>query len=168
MTPGQRKVIFGLVVVAGRERRCSPDDVLRYFGTSRGTDLGLTLLKQAVADRDAADVQAALLVCQTFGFDQRHLPLLLELASADWHRSHEDVVCYLGKNYKGPDVVEALIGATQSVPDYLDYDEFRALARKAVWELGTQPGERARETLERIARSETGALREDAEKQLER
>lgn len=128
MTPEQRQVVFGLVLVPGRGRRSSPDDVLRHFGSSDGMELGLALLSQAVADSDSADVEAALLVCQTFGFGPSHLPLLLELASADWHCKHEDVVWYLGKNYQSPEVVEALIAATEWVPDYLGFDESRALA----------------------------------------
>lgn len=89
------------------------------------------MLGQAVAERDSDDTEAALLVCNTFGFGPGHLPLLLGLASAEWHHSHEDVVWYLG-NYQSPEVVEALIAATEWVPDYLDFDENRALARKAI------------------------------------
>jgi hypothetical protein len=142
--------------------------VLRCFGSSNGAELGLALLRDAIADHDSADLEAALLVSETFGFRAGHLPLLLELASADWHYKHEDVVWYLGKNYQSPEVVEALISATEWVPEYLDFDENRALARKAIWELGKQPGERARAALEQIARSATGVLQEDARRQIER
>jgi hypothetical protein len=61
------------------------------------------------------------------------------LPIADWHHSHEDVVWHLGE-YQGADVISALDHATRWVPDYLDFDENRALARKAIWELGKQPG----------------------------
>jgi hypothetical protein len=167
MTPEQRNVVFGLVLVPGRDRRSSPEDVLRCFGASDGARLGLDLLKEAVAKRVPDDVEAALLVSQTFGFGPDHLPLLLELVSATWHYKHEDVIWYLG-GYQSPEVVEALIVATEWVPDYLDFDENRALARKAIWELGRQPGKRAHDALERIARSGSGVLQEDAKKQLER
>jgi hypothetical protein len=167
VTPEQRNVVLGLVLVPGRGRQSSPDDVLRCFGSSDGAGVGLDLLRRAVADRDPADVEAALLVCQTFGFGPDHLPLLLELASANWHHKHEDVIWYLG-SYHSPEVVDALIAATEWVPGYLDFDENRTLARKAIWELGKQPGGRAREALERIARSPTGILQEDAKRQLER
>jgi len=113
-------------------------------------------------------VEAALLVSESFGFRPGHLPLLLELAWMDWHCKHEDVVWYLGKNYQSPEVVEALIWATEWVPAYLDFDESRALARKAIWKLGKQPGERARVALEQVARSANGVLQEDARRQLER
>jgi hypothetical protein len=93
---------------------------------------GLHLLERAVAKRCTDDVEGALFVCSKFGFTPEHLPFLLELASADWHHSHEDVVWYLG-DYQGPEVVNALIRATEWIPEYLDSDESRALARKAVW-----------------------------------
>ena len=75
-------------------------------------------------------------MCNRFGFTPEHLPLLLELASAEWHHSHEDVVWYLG-DYRGPVVVNALIRDGVDAR-YLGFDESRALARKAVWALGRQ------------------------------
>ena len=170
MTPEQRHVVLGLALVPGSGRRSSPDDVLRCFGSSDGVKLGLCrryrCRHRLVAERDSDDTEAALLVCNTFGFGPGHLPLPLGLASAEWHHSHEDVVWYLG-NYQSPEVVEALIASTEWVPDYLDFDENRASARKAIWELGKQPGERARQALGGIARTATGLLQEDARKQLE-
>ena len=68
-----------------------------------------------------------------------HLDLLVQLASADWHHKHEDVVSALGQ-LRSPAAVEALYHAAWWVPDYLDFDESRALAVKAIWALGGTPG----------------------------
>ncbi|MFD5103330.1 hypothetical protein [Streptomyces albidochromogenes] len=35
--------------------------------------------------------------------------------------------------------------ATRWIPEYLDFDEFRALAVKAIWALGAIPGPEARD-----------------------
>jgi len=53
-------------------------------------------------------------------------------------------------------------------PDYLDYDESRALARKAIWAIGKTPGPAAEQALVRLSRSEDDILREEAEHQLDR
>jgi hypothetical protein len=43
VTPEDRHVISSLVVVPGRGRQGSPEDVLRHFGTTDGCALGLRL-----------------------------------------------------------------------------------------------------------------------------
>ena len=91
MTPGDRQVIYGLTFVPGRGRQSSPEDVLRHFGTTDGHALGLRLLRDAVDRRDGTDADSALAVCGTFGITADHLGLLVQLASAYWHRRHEDV-----------------------------------------------------------------------------
>jgi len=167
ITREQWGVLLGLVHYPGRPPTSTAEDVLRCFGASDGVSLGLHLLERAVAKRGAEDVEGALLVCNRFGFTPEHLPLLLELASTEWHHSHEDVVWYLG-DYQGPEVVNALIRATEWIPEYLRFDESRALARKAVRGLGRQPDEKARDALLRLAASDHEIIRTDALKQLER
>lgn len=167
MTPEQKQVILGLMHIPNGPPTSKPEDVLRVFGATDGVTLGLELLAGAVERRDSEEVEYALLVCQTFGFAEGDLPLLLDLASADWHVKHEDVVWYLG-GYQSPAVVDALYHATQWVPDYLAFDENRALARKAIWELGKQPGDKARQALKRLAHSKDELLSNEAKQQLER
>ncbi|MET9438981.1 HEAT repeat domain-containing protein, partial [Streptomyces sp. NPDC006551] len=62
----------------------------------------------------------------------------------------------------------ALVAATRWVPEYLDFDESRALAVKAIWALGAIPGEEAREALEGLRGDENEIIRENAVKQLAR
>ena len=167
MTPEQRRVVFGLVHLPGRPPTTTAEDVLRAFTTEDGVGLGAALLGDAIKTRAARDLEYALLVCKTFGFGPEHRSFLLKLASADWHHSHENVVWYLG-NYEGDDVVDALDRATQWVPEYLDFDEHRAWARRAICELGKQPGARSRAVLSRIANSGEPVVAEEARTQLER
>jgi hypothetical protein len=107
MTPEDRRVISSLVVVPGRGRLGSPEDVLRHFRTTDGRELGLSLLRDAVYCQDGLDVEMALIVCVTFGFTMDHLDLLIELAAADWHHTHEDVVSALGQ-LRAPAAVDVL------------------------------------------------------------
>jgi HEAT repeat protein len=95
------------------------------------------------------------------------LPLLLELAPADWHRKHEDVVSMLGK-LRAPESVDALYLATQWVPEYLNYDESRALARKAVWALGGITTPQAEDALTRLLDKRDKDLDKAAAEQLRR
>jgi hypothetical protein len=62
-----------------------------------GCALGLRLLRDAVNRADEEDLDYALAVCFTFGLTADHLEWLVRLASADWHRKHEDVATALGK-----------------------------------------------------------------------
>lgn len=162
MTPEQRRLILSLT-----ETGSSREEFLRLFGAPDGCRLGLVLLRDAVAQRDALGVELALIVCFSFGFTADHLELLVELCSADWHRKHEDVVTALGQ-LRTPAAVDALYEATQWVPAYLDFDDSRALATKAVWALGGTPGDEAERALERLLGSESEIVREGARRQLAR
>jgi hypothetical protein len=127
-----------------------PGAVLRYFGTDDGPALGRRLLLDAVERRDATDFELAMVVCNRFdAFDESLLPLLVEQALTDWHRRHEDVVSRLGK-YRSPLAVDALYRLTRWIPDYLDYDDARALANKAIRALGGIPGPETEQALVRI------------------
>lgn len=165
MTPEQQRLVLSLIVAPGSGRQSSLDEFLRLFGASDGRNLGLELLRDAVERRDAVDVEMALIVCSTFGVTTGHFELLLELASADWHFKHEDVVTALGR-YRRPDAVDVLYGATQWVPSYLEFDEARALATKAIWALGQTPGEESERALARLLDSDSDILRQAARRQL--
>src|SRR5882724_1288541 len=154
MTPEEQSLILSLTVVPGRRQSGSPEEVLRHFGTNDGRALGLDLLRSAVERQDGLDVGLALIVCFTFGFTMDHLDLLVRLSSADWHSRHEDVVTALGK-LQAPDSVEALYRATQWIPEYLEFDESRALAMKAIRALGRIPGREAEQALEAVLHSES-------------
>nr|WP_240982708.1 HEAT repeat domain-containing protein [Streptomyces sp. S3(2020)] len=69
---------------------------------------------------------------------------------------------------RSPQTVPTLVLATRWVPEYLDWDENRALAVKAIWALGAIPGPEAREALEGLRDDEDEIIRENAVKQLAR
>ncbi len=167
MTPEDRAAVMSLVAVPGRGRAGSPEEVLRHFGADDGQTLGLRLLRDAVDRQDGLDVEMALIVCAAFGFTIDHLDLLAQLATADWHHKHEDVVSALGQ-LRSPVAVDALYHAAWWIPDYLDYDESRALAIKAIWALGGTPGSEAEQALKQLASAESEIVREAALSQLSR
>jgi hypothetical protein len=160
-----RAAVMSLVVVPGRGRRGSPDEVLRHFSATDGK--GLSLLRDAVDREDGLDVEMALIVCATFGFTMGHLDLLVRLARAGWHHKHEGVVAALGQ-LRAPAAVDALYHAAWWVPDYLDFDESRALAVKAIWALGGTPGDEAEQALTELVGVEDEIVREAARAQLDR
>jgi hypothetical protein len=160
-------VIIGLVFIPGRGRQSSRDDVLRYFETTDGHALGLRLLRDAVDNRDEIDVDAALIVCGTFGITADHLDLLVQLASAEWHHKHEDVATALD-HLRVPAAVDALYHLAWWIPDYLDWDDTRGLARKAIWALGKTPGPEAEGVLKLLLDEPDQIVRENAAQQLAR
>jgi hypothetical protein len=157
---------MALAVVPGRET-LSNDEFLEGFGTTDGEALGLDLLRDAAGRHDPVDVELALVVCFRFGFSDGHVPVLLSLAFTDWHQRHEDVAMALGK-LRSPASVEALAHLADWVPSYLEYDDARALATKAIWALGSITGEAAHQALESLARSDDGVVAESAREQLEK
>ncbi|MFF5933185.1 HEAT repeat domain-containing protein [Streptomyces sp. NPDC012508] len=168
MTPEERDLIMGLGVAP-----CSPptrtlDEVLAHFGESDGGALALRLLRDAMERQDADDVAMALIVHATANASgEEFLEPLIELFPADWHREYEDIVSMLGR-LRSPKTVPTLVLATRWVPEYLDWDENRALAVKAIWALGAIAGPEAREALEGLRDDENEIIRENALRQLAR
>ncbi|MFD5094060.1 HEAT repeat domain-containing protein [Amycolatopsis thailandensis] len=161
------ELIFSLMRMPGVGRAAEPDEVLRHFGDSDGKALGVRLLRQSFESRERREVEAAVVVCFSFGISDDHIEPLLRLFYEDWHVKHEDVVTLLGR-LKTNLAVDALYLATEWVPDYLDYDESRALATKAIWGLGEIAGPEAEQALTRALDSDCEIVREGAQAQLER
>ena len=141
--------MLALVVAPGRASM--PDDeFLRGFGAADGERLGLDLLWDAVRRHDATDVELALIVSFCFGLLPGHVEPLVHLAFAEWHERHEDVASALG--WLGLSAgVDALVHLALWVPDYLEFDDARALAVKAIWGLGATSSEVATQALMRLA-----------------
>jgi hypothetical protein len=168
VTPEAEKLILAMVYRPGDTSGGDPGAVLRYFGTEDGPALGRRLLREAIERKDAGDFELALIVCERFGaIDESLMPLFIEQSRADWHTRHEELVSILGK-YKSPATVDALYHATQWIPEYLDYDDARALAHKAIWALGGTPGPEATEALTRLLTDKDEDLHEPAAQQLRR
>ena len=167
MTPEERSRIFALTSGPGRRATLSHDEFLRAFGVADGVVLGLELLGDAVARRDRVDVEYALIVGFTFGFSDDHLQLLLALAYADWHVRHEDVASALDQ-LRDPSSIDALVHLAEWVPSYLEYDDARALATKAIWALGNLRTDAAITALEHLVDAPDVRIRDQANAQLER
>ncbi len=169
MTPEQRKLSQSLIVsplVGGRQ--ISKEAFLRQFPSAVDEKmLSFALLEKSYRDRNAEDLQCALIIGYAFGFSSKHEDILCLLISADWHFSHEDIVSAL-VNMHSPKSIDALYQATQWIPAYLDFDESRALAVKAIWALGGIAGVAAEHKLIKISKSSDSILRENAENQLQR
>lgn len=167
MTPLQRELVLALVVVPGRGEPLPATEFLQKFGSADGQRLGLDLLNDAVDRRDPIDVELALIVCFTFGFGEDHITPLEALAFADWHQRHEDVARALG-TLRSPSSIDALVHLSEWVPEYLAFDDARALATKAIWSLGAIDDIASRHALEALTRSPEPIIARGARKQLER
>jgi HEAT repeat protein len=167
VTPEQREAIQTLVATPHKRETPTNDEFLQMFGDDDGTTLGLRLLRDAVARRDPVDVELALVVGFRFEITLDYLPTLLALASADWHQAHEDVVGALGR-LERPEAVDALVHLAVWVPDYLAWDESRALAKNAIWALGGIRDRGADDALASLAVSDDPIVAAGAREQIER
>lgn len=168
MTPEKEALVLALVWYPGRPPSLSPKAFLKRYGAKDGVQLGLDLLNDAFIRQDAGDVELALVVCSVFEMSSRHLDLLIRLAFADWHVTHEGVVRNLQKIKPPASAIPALVHLAKWVPDYLEYDEFRALATNAIWALGTIDGPEARMALESLTHDSDDIVSSGARHQLER
>lgn len=159
--------MLSLCVVPHAGPSADPDAVLGRLGASDGRELGARLLRDALEGADGDTAEMALIVTAAFGVSSDHLDPLLDLATAGWHRVHEDVATELGR-LKSPAAVEVLHYLAQWIPAYLDFDESRALAVKAVWALGGIPGDDAERALVALSDSDSDIVRVQARRQRER
>jgi hypothetical protein len=163
MTSDEQQLVFRLVT----EGMPKGEFLKRFRNSEDGVTLTTKLLKEGIANRNGADVEMALMVGFTFGFITEHLPLLVELEAADWHVRHEDVVSALG-NLADVNSVGALHHSTQWIPEYLDFDESRALAVKAIWALGRIKGPESYAALSELVNDPDPILAELATEQIKR
>ncbi len=129
--------------------------------------MAMAVLEAAYETKNAEDLEYALIIGFVFGFGPEHEDILCHLVEADWHFRHEDVVSALD-DLRSPSAVTALSRATQWIPEYLDFDEYRALAVKAIWALGKLPGEDVESKLQALALSDNPILKKNALNRLER
>jgi hypothetical protein len=127
----ERLILDLLVVVPGGRATRATDEFLRQWPATDGVALGRSLLSEALRERDSDGVEAALIVCASFGFEQDHLPDLLELAQVDWHNSHEDVAWALD-GLRTDAALPAFARFVEVRLPYLSYDDSSALAIKAL------------------------------------
>jgi len=164
MTPDEQQTVLDAV-----SKRISEEEFLRRFRIRRadGGKLALTILEKAYREKAAIDVELGLYIGFHFGFTAEHLDILCRLSEAEWHIRHEDVVTPLGELHDNR-VVDALYSATLKSHAYLEYDDSRALAVKAIWALGQLKDPAGDEKLQLLARSDQTILQEEALNQLRR
>ena len=169
MTPTERSLCLALVVIPPRgERTISKEEFLRQFPSAvKDGKLNLKVLEDAYHGRSADDLRCALTIGFAFSFAPEHIDILYRLLRADWHDAHEDIVSAL-EAWPSPETIEALYNATQWIPKSLEWDDNRALAKRAIWALGKIPGDATETRLETLARSDDSVLKNAAEEQLSR
>jgi hypothetical protein len=165
MTPDEQEMVLSLAVVPNGGPPADPNDVLQRLGASDGQELGARLLREALEHADGVDVEMALIITSVFGVSDDHLAPLLVLAATEWHESHEDVVTALSR-LKDPKSVDVLRNLVEWVPGYLDWDDSRALAVKAIHALGKIPGEPSERALASLLNSDSEIVRDRASRQL--
>ena len=168
LTEEQRAFCLQLGIYPNEKQKIGKDEFQRRFPSAlEHGKLAVSLLEQAYEAKDADDLECAMIVGATFGFNEQHASILCRLLEVDWHHSHEDVISALDR-LRCETAVEALFQATQWVPKSLQYDDSRALAVKAIWALGNLNGSEAELKLQELARADNAILRTAAVEQLAR
>jgi hypothetical protein len=125
------------------------------------------LLQDAVASRDAREVEYALMLCGMFGgFSVDQIEILTVLLIAPWHIQHENIASAL-QRLRAPATADALARAALMKHEYLAYNDSHAFARKCTWALADIGTPEARAHLERLARAEDEEIASYAQKRLD-
>lgn len=169
MTIEERRLCRELIVTPPKGvRRTTKEEFLRQFPDAvEDGSVSTTLLERTLIEKSSDDLQCVLIVGYTFGFSPSQADILCRLLEADWHVSHEDLVGAMDK-LRLPQSVDSLYRATQWIPEYLSYDDSRALAVKAIWALGKIPGSESEGALRRLVSSSVEVLSDTAKHQLRR
>lgn len=167
MTPEQRSLVLALAHGLNGPT-ITQEDLLHRWPAVDCRVLGLDLLRNALADRDADDLELSLIVGSVFGFTLDYLPLLVEAAHADWHYRHEDVAQALGA--VGTEAaLPALAVLVSARPSYADeIDDSVALARHALHGIERIGGARARDLITDALGDEREPVRTNAQRMLNR
>ena len=163
MIEREKKLILDLVT-----KGLSEEEFRRHFRPSSkdSRKLTLDLLEESYEGKKPDDVEYALMFGISFGgFSPEHLDLLCRLSEADWHYKHEDVVTALDK-LRDKRAIETLCHSALKRHEYLNYDDARALAVKAIWALGNLNDPSADEKLKLLATNDDKIVRDEAAKQL--
>lgn len=165
MTPEQRDLMLGLVIGPDGSSQVAPEHVLRAFAVDDGVELSRRLVAEAATSCSAVGMELAIIAASVFGVADDVVDDLIELLYAEWHHSHESMVLLVGQAGEVR-AVRALQRMATWVPDYLDFDESRALARKAIHALGRIPSAEATKVLTELSEGEAPMLAEAAQRQL--
>jgi hypothetical protein len=130
-------------------------------------EASLRLLRAAVNPEIPDDVETAVCAAYEAGLHTDFVPSFIHLLSLDWHTRHEDITLAL-QELKDPRAVEVLsVTALREFP-YLDYDEFRGLARKCTWALADIGTPEAKQKLQELSASGDPLIAQYAQKRLDR
>jgi len=164
MTDDEKKLVMELSLNA-----ITKEEFLRRypFDVERDGVHVLKLLRDAYSQKDADDVEHALLLGFSFGFDKACVPILNQLIVEDWHFKHEDIARLL-QGFKNPSSIDVLYQTALAEYDYLGYDDSYALAVKCIWALGDINTASSREKLKQLTSSSNQVVSDAAEKQLQR
>ena len=168
MTPEQRNLAFGLVIVppSGKAHLSREEFSGKFPSALDDGKLALRLLEEAIQAQSPDDLEAALTIGSAFGFSEAHIPPLCELLGANSHFSHENIVSIL-QGLKAPQAVSALYKAALTAHPYLDYDETFGLARKCTWALADIGTPAALEKLGLLVANENPRIASYAQKRIE-
>ncbi|TQV67565.1 hypothetical protein [Aliiroseovarius halocynthiae] len=124
-------------------------------------------LEAAFADKNPLAFEEALVDAPTFEPRDRVCALLTRALEEDWFFPHEDIVQYI-QELRCCDAVAVLEKRAIDIPEHLQWDDGFSFSRKCTWALADIGTTDALAALERLARSENSAVRDFAQRRLDR
>ncbi|AZV76655.1 hypothetical protein EBB79_01250 [Parasedimentitalea marina] len=122
--------------------------------------------ERAIDARDPDAFEAALLALSWGSKSSEACALLIRSLPLNWHFKHEDVAFAI-QRFRCAGAESVLEARAMDCPEYLDWDDNYALARKCTWALADIGSAEARVALGRLAKCETEEISEFAQKRLD-
>lgn len=146
----------------------SKQELIKLYPVPLTDEYLIDELKSAINKKDSKALSfTMILVYFREFFSNDLLPILEPILVEDWHQSHEDIAFLLQK-LKSPSSAKWLFQAATMNFDYLEYDEFFALARKCMWALAAINTPESRKMIQELATVDNEVICEHAEEQLEK
>jgi hypothetical protein len=146
MTEHESKLILDLAL----KKISEAEFIQRYSIDPRDDQSHIrNLLFRAKVEKNAVDVEYALMLGFLFGEELIPTDVVCDLVTESWHTKHEDMALLLQEK-KEPSSVKALSEAALMSLEYLGHDESYGFARKCTWalaDIGTVESKRALEKL---------------------
>lgn len=149
MNAEQRKLLVDYLM-----GRISYGSFLEQSGVDPASEPGFVevALREAMVAHDAVALDYALSLFFRFEPITVEVALILaELVVQPWHHSHQNIALAL-QDLRAAETADALAAAALMKPDYLDFDDSHAFARKCTWALADIGTPKARRHLESLSR----------------
>ncbi len=112
------------------------------------------LLLESIADKNADEVEYAIMLGFTYGFTELHSTALCRLLSEQWHIKHEDIASLFQHELRDQRHLDCLLKGLQNIPAYMEYNEGYSFINQCIWSISVLNTLESKKALIELSKSE--------------